>query len=84
VLGASIGEATPGSSGPGSHTVVVEFGDTLWSIAATQLGDPLAWRAIWRANRGLVTAPGSRFDEPGLLQPGWRLSIPGLPGAGSS
>jgi len=84
VLGEQVVRATPEPAAMVARTVVVEPGDTLWSISATRLGDPFAWRAVWRANRGVVMGPGARFDDPDLIQPGWRLRLPRLRGGGSS
>ncbi len=50
---------------------VVRENDTLRTIAATVYGDPLRWREIYEANKGLI---GSE-DAP--LRAGSRLRIPG-------
>lgn len=55
----------------------VQIGDTLWSIAGTLLGDAHRWRDVWRTNAGRVMLDGSRFVDPNLIQPGWRLRLPG-------
>jgi putative peptide zinc metalloprotease protein len=56
---------------------VVQPGDTLWSIAAQQLGDPEQWRAIYTLNAGLPQPDGRTLADPGLIIPGWRLELPG-------
>jgi nucleoid-associated protein YgaU len=57
--------------------VVVQRGDTLWSIAARHLGagatdDEITreWPRWWSANRGVVG------DDPDLIKPGQRLAPP--------
>jgi hypothetical protein len=58
---------------------VVRTGDSLWSIAHSQLDDPTdsgvteGWKAIWRANRAIIG------DHPELIHPGQRIMLP--PGA---
>ena len=47
--------------------------DTLWSIAAQHLGDPLRWHEIVDLNRGRVQPDGSRFTDPHWIRPGWRF-----------
>ncbi|WAH96505.1 LysM peptidoglycan-binding domain-containing protein [Arthrobacter sp. MMS18-M83] len=62
---------------PGQHPVVVNQGDSLWSIAARQLG-PMAsdvdialhWPKWYAANRHVIG------DDPGLLVPGQILQPP--------
>lgn len=51
---------------------VVKEGDTLSGIAAQHYGDPNAYRAIFDANRGLLS-------DPDLIHPGQRLRIPAKP-----
>jgi hypothetical protein len=46
---------------------VVTQGDSLWSIAAGQYGNPAEWRLIADANE---------IDNPRLLEPGRELAIP--------
>lgn len=48
---------------------VVE-GDTLWSIAAEEYGDPTQWRPIATANG---------IENPRSLRPGVELTVPALP-----
>ena len=45
----------------------VTQGDSLWSIAASEYGNPGDWRLIAQANM---------IDNPRLLTPGWELIIP--------
>jgi nucleoid-associated protein YgaU len=54
----------------------VQAGDTLWSIAGSLLGDAQRWRDVWRTNAGRMMLDGSRFVDPNLIQPGWRLRLP--------
>jgi len=50
---------------------VVQRGDTLGTIAADRLGNRLAWRELWNANR-------DRLEDPSKLDVGTVLLIPEL------
>jgi DNA-binding SARP family transcriptional activator len=65
---------TVGPATPVLYTVM--SGDTLWSIAKTQLGDPLEWRAIFSLNEGQPQPDGRMLLDPSLILPGWVLAIP--------
>ncbi len=54
----------------------VHPGDTLWSIAATQLGDALRWREIAALNRGREQSDGERLTDDNWILPGWRFELP--------
>jgi nucleoid-associated protein YgaU len=63
--------------GDGTPPVVVRRGDTLWTIAARQLGPDATdaeiaeqWPRWWRANRTRIG------DDPDLLLPGQVLEAP--------
>ena len=62
---------------PVSATYVVRAGDSLWSIAGTQLGDAGDWPAIAALNLGRTMPDGLRFVDPGLIRAGWTLLLPG-------
>jgi hypothetical protein len=59
---------------PAAH--VVQAGDTLWDIAEDHLGDPLAYRSVYRANAGDPQPDGRRLTNPDLIHPGWQLNLP--------
>jgi hypothetical protein len=69
-----VSEAPPVPSA--AFAVVVRAGDTLWSIAGRELGKESRWNEIWRTNAGRLMADGTRFLDPDLIQPGWRLKLP--------
>jgi putative peptide zinc metalloprotease protein len=54
---------------------VVQPGDTLWSIAAGRLGDPLLWQEIWTLNQGRIEGSAT-FNDPDLIWPGFVLTLP--------
>ena len=56
---------------------VVQVGDTLWGIAAHNLGDPERWPAIYDLNVGRPQPDGRSLADPDLIYPGWRLQLPG-------
>lgn len=66
------------SAQPATALYVVKTGDSLWSIAASQLQSPTDaeitahWKAIWRANRKLIG------DQPEFIRPGMELRIGGV------
>ena len=57
--------------------------DTLWSIAARHLGNPLRWKEIAQLNYGERQGDGGVFTDPALIRNGWKLRLPadatGLP-----
>jgi hypothetical protein len=76
-LAPSVGAPAPRApAGPVATIYTVRAGDTLWSIAARALGDPFRWLEVWRSNAGRRMNDGSRFVDPDLIRPGWRLSLP--------
>ena len=59
---------------------VVAARDTLWDIAAAELGDALRWREILDLNRGRVQPGGGRLTDDAVLQAGWTLVLPAVAG----
>ena len=57
----------------------VEPGESLWSIADEELGDPSRWPEVFDANEGRTFDDGRRFDDPDLIHPEWDLQIPAGP-----
>lgn len=51
-------------------SVVVQPGDTLSALARTHLGDAERWPELQHLN-------ASRIANPDVIQPGWRLTLPG-------
>jgi len=56
--------------GSGTHVYVVEQGDTLFSIATSQLGDGSRWPEIYDLNKSVIG------NNPALILPGQQLMIP--------
>jgi nucleoid-associated protein YgaU len=52
-----------------AETYRVKTGESLWTIAAAQFGDPLQWPLIYQANR-------DRIKDPDLIYPDMELVIP--------
>ncbi len=52
---------------PENTEYVVQAGDSLWSIAQTELGDGYQWKSIQLANN---------IDNPGMISPGDTLLVP--------
>ncbi|MFF9627270.1 LysM peptidoglycan-binding domain-containing protein [Streptomyces griseosporeus] len=79
-----LGEATGPHEETCTHTVV--SGDTLWDIAARNLGDPERWTEIYNANQTVIEAAAREHPAPPVLGtsdhghwifPGTTLTIPG-------
>jgi DNA-binding SARP family transcriptional activator len=58
-------------------TVVVRAGDCLWSLAQRYLGGGDRYPEIVTLNYGHDMGQGQVFTDPSLIQPGWRLLLPG-------
>jgi len=67
---------------PVVHTVVP--GDNLWDLARHYYRDPEAWHRIFTANQGVTQPDGRSLQDPALILPGWRLTIPGIPAPGGT
>jgi hypothetical protein len=63
----------PASFAAERHVVVA--GESLWSIAGDELGDPTRWPELFDANAGRTFDDGRTLDEPALLRPGWDLIV---------
>ncbi|MER6691981.1 LysM peptidoglycan-binding domain-containing protein [Streptomyces minutiscleroticus] len=69
--------ATDTAQNRSTYTVrEVRPAESLWSIAAQQLGDGEQWREIAELNEGRTMGDGSRFHASSFLQPGWTLQMP--------
>lgn len=50
--------------------------ETLWGIAETRLDDGRRWKEIYQLNKGRLQEDGRRLADPGLIRPGWILTLP--------
>ena len=72
---------TPSGSGGTTETYQIAEGDSLWRVAAEQLGDPHRWQEIYQLNQGRPQADGSALTDPNILDVGWLLLLPVSPAA---
>ena len=56
--------------------VTVKPGDSLWRIAARNLGSGSRWQEIYSLNRDRVQADGRTMRNPSVIQIGWVLELP--------
>lgn len=54
-----------------TRQIIVQAGDSLWSIAEREFGDGTAWRQILDLNR-------DQISEPDQIDVGWTLNLPAL------
>lgn len=57
--------------------ITVNQGDSLWKIATEQLGDGAAYPQLYAAISGATQPHGQHLSNPDIIQPGWRLTVPG-------
>ena len=72
--------AATGSSAAPAVTVTVQRGDTLWEIAADELGDGHRFTEIVELNAGRPQPDGRALSDPSVIEPGWVLDLPTLQG----
>ncbi|MFE5713462.1 LysM peptidoglycan-binding domain-containing protein, partial [Streptomyces sp. NPDC056501] len=70
-------QAAPTDTKPAASEAehVVKTGENLWRIA-DEHGDPEDWPTIFEANRGKSLPGGGTFDNPDLIVPGQKLTLP--------
>src|SRR5262249_57824859 len=80
-VGAAVADAattapTPAAPTPAPQaTIVVQRGDSPWSLAETHLGDGLRWRELWDLNASRAQPGGRTWSAPDApIQPGWELA----------
>jgi nucleoid-associated protein YgaU len=68
------GPEEPVTGSPAGYTV--RPGDTLWSIADSELGDPARLTEIVALNAGRPQPDGGTLTDPDVIRPGWQLDLP--------
>jgi len=71
------GLSAEGGAQAANTQVLVQPGDSLWSITEDATGDGDEWPAVWDANAGRAQPGGAAFTDPNLIRPGWTISVPG-------
>jgi nucleoid-associated protein YgaU len=64
------------TEGRAEDPYVVEPGDSLWTIAEDELGDPTHYPEIFEASTETLQPDGAHLLDPNLIRPGWKLTIP--------
>lgn len=83
--GRPVGEdGEDGEDGEHSRAYTVGPGDTLWDIAADQLGAPDRYGEITALNTGRPQPDGQRLRDPHHIEPGWQLHLPDTHGAATA
>jgi DNA-binding SARP family transcriptional activator len=65
-----------GLTEPARGVYRVRPGDSLWRIAARELGSGFRWREIYRLNEGKQFSDGRSLTDPHLIRTGWVLDLP--------
>ena len=60
----------------GEEQRTVVSGDTLWDIAADELGSGERYTEIYEASRDITQPDGRQISDPNLIVPGWTVAIP--------
>ncbi|NUU15822.1 LysM peptidoglycan-binding domain-containing protein [Cellulomonas humilata] len=67
----------PTTPEPSSTTVIVQPGDSLWSIAGQHLGDGGRFTELAALNLGRTQPDGATMTDPNLIHAGWHIILPG-------
>jgi nucleoid-associated protein YgaU/DNA-binding SARP family transcriptional activator len=68
---------------PAPEGHVVQPGESLWTIAADELGDPAQVDELFERNRGRPQPGGGALVDPNAISPGWVIELPRPPAAPS-
>lgn len=68
---------------PAPEGHVVQPGESLWSIATDELGDPTQVDELFELNRGRPQPGGGALVDPNAISPGWVIEMPRPPAAPS-
>lgn len=66
----------PPADDTNNETYVVQPGDTITDVAATELNDPDRYPEIFDASRNTIQPGGGHLSDPDVIQPGWTLTVP--------
>lgn len=69
----------PTSFPEGTPVYTIQAGDTLWSLAERQLGNPHLWPQIWEQNQYILDAHWLYPGDP-LVMPGPAVAVEGVAG----
>jgi len=64
----------------GSTVITVQQGDTLWSIAERELGDPYLWPQLWEQNKYILDAQWIYPGDPIFVSPAAWTGAEGVAG----
>jgi hypothetical protein len=75
------GSSNPDTARPGATDRLIVVGelDTPWSLAEEHLGDGMAWRDLFEANRHRPQPDGRTWTDPEVVEAGWKLVLPADP-----
>ncbi|WP_194900179.1 LysM peptidoglycan-binding domain-containing protein, partial [Catenulispora pinisilvae] len=63
------------ASGQHESVHTVRPGESLYTIAAEDLGDGTDWPQLYTLNQGVVQADGDKLTNPDLIRPDWKIRI---------
>ena len=69
----TVGSAT--STAPRESVHTVRPGESLYSIAAEDLGNGDDWPQLYKLNAGVAQADGDKLTNPDLIRPDWKIRI---------
>lgn len=69
-------DAAPAVAQTSAEERTIVSGDTLWDIAADELGSGDRYTEIYDASRGITQADGQHLSDPSVILPGWTVVIP--------
>ncbi len=76
--------ASAATTQAGEEQRTVVSGDTLWDIAADELGSGERYTEIYEASRDITQPDGRQISDPNLIIPGWTITIPAADAAAAA